>query len=283
MISLEEEIKCSCAPEFKDGYKFNSAIFDIFGDCIYTPQDYVSFGFGIFSLALFMVSLLPQLYKNYKRKSVDGISPAMFYIWLLGDIASVAGALLTNQIISVLIVGVFFCFADVFAVFQCLYYRKFRRDKNVDEETEVLLGYDGVERERLNGISWPFFALFGICMAIKNEYSLTDDSPECKSEIPQHLQILGSILAWCSGLLYFCSRMPQIKKNFELKSVNGLAIKMFIIKLSANVSYGISIILRTPAINKKFFQNVLPYLIGSIGTTFFDIIIMFQTLIYRKK
>ncbi len=107
-------------------------------------------------------------------------------------------------------------------------------------------------------------------------------APLCNSppEISEAQLILGSILAWCSGLLYFSSRFPQVVKNFRRRSVEGLSLGLFFCAVAANLCYGVSIIFRLPVIDRMFWLNIFPYLIGSLGTIIFDLMILSQAWAY---
>jgi len=99
--------------------------------------------------------------------------------------------------------------------------------------------------------------------------------------IPHGQRILGSILAWISGMCYFASRIPQAVKNYRRKNIEGLSMFLFISSLMANISYGISVILRIPAIDNKFFESTFPYLLGSLGTLVWDVTILVQANLYK--
>ncbi|KAJ3090489.1 hypothetical protein HK102_003561 [Quaeritorhiza haematococci] len=92
--------------------------------------------------------------------------------------------------------------------------------------------------------------------------------------------ILGSIFAWASGLLYFFSRIPQILENHHTKSVAGLSLLLFVLTIIGNLCYGVAILLRLPAFDAKFFQSILPYMIGSTGVLIFDFTILGQAIAY---
>ncbi len=48
---------------------------------------------------------------------------------------------------------------------------------------------------------------------------------------------IGSIAALC----YFAGRIPQMYKNYKRKSLEGLSLTMFLIIISANLTYGMSV------------------------------------------
>ncbi|POS71282.1 hypothetical protein DHEL01_v210327 [Diaporthe helianthi] len=78
--------------------------------------------FGCISLVAWICLLLPQLVTNYKAQSADGLSMGFLFIWLLGDITNLAGALATNLAPSAIAIGSYFCVADVILITQSLYY-----------------------------------------------------------------------------------------------------------------------------------------------------------------
>ncbi len=97
--------------------------------------------------------------------------------------------------------------------------------------------------------------------------------------------IAGCVSAWVSGLLYFWSRFPQIYRNYVRKSTEGLSLSMFVMAILGNTCYGISIVLPTGAefSDNNFFNNTLPYLIGSLGTNVTALVILYQAWKYRGR
>jgi len=106
---------------------------------------------------------------------------------------------------------------------------------------------------------------------------ICDESPN----LSMVQKVLGSFMAWGSGLLYFTCRIPQILENKRNRSVEGLSIFLFLSTILGNLFYGLSIMTRFPPIDEKFFAGTLPYLIGSVGTFIFDIIIIYQFNAYK--
>jgi uncharacterized protein with PQ loop repeat len=77
-------------------------------------------------------------------------------------------------------------------------------------------------------------------------------------------------------------RIPQIRVNYNTKSVQGLSTLLFLFTIISNVTYGLSVLLRFPPLDTKFFSSTFPYIFGSAGTLVFDFIIMYQIHIYGK-
>ncbi|CAK9779838.1 hypothetical protein CC85DRAFT_286243 [Cutaneotrichosporon oleaginosum] len=95
-------------------------------------------------------------------------------------------------------------------------------------------------------------------------------------------EAIGRISAWCCTTLYLSSRLPQIWKNFQRKSVEGLSILLFLFAFLGNTFYVASILLMPvkPDEYSHYLLRSLPYLLGSGGTLLFDLTIMLQAWLY---
>ncbi|KAI3659683.1 hypothetical protein MP638_006466 [Amoeboaphelidium occidentale] len=343
---------CTCDPVYKDGHHYVEWIGMYFKDCVYTPLEISGFFFGIISVLLFIVALFPQLYKNYQRKTVEGLSFGFLLTWLLGDISNMFGAFLTNQYPTVKYTGLYFVISDALSLLQYFYYAyvykgpkgtplPFNTSKEEEEDdfdgssstpkdnqsflsgSHVSLHMNGSttgehtpllkpqdasmgssDFKVLHGESYlhtktanrPYSAAgsstlthiaiitaVAICIpAVSSKVMQMSELPLCNAEddLEEFAQIIGEVLAWSSGLLYFFSRIPQIITNYKLKDVEGLSIALFVLTISSNVTYGLQILIRQPAIDEKFFRSTFPYLLGSIGTLIFDMIIITQAVMY---
>lgn len=78
--------------------------------------------FGSISLACWIFLLVPQLVENYRNSSAEAISLAFIFVWFLGDIANLIGALWAGLVPVVTAIAVYFCIADGVLIGQCLYY-----------------------------------------------------------------------------------------------------------------------------------------------------------------
>ena len=87
-----------------------------------TTQEALSGVFGSISLASWIFLLVPQLIENYKQGSAEGISLAFLTVWFIGDITNLAGALWAGLVPTVIALAIYFCFADLVLISQCLYY-----------------------------------------------------------------------------------------------------------------------------------------------------------------
>ena len=72
-----------------------------------------------------MVVFSPQIIENFRRSSADGLSLAFIVIWLLGDVFNILGAILQGVLPTMIILAVYYTFADIVLLGQCFYYRGF--------------------------------------------------------------------------------------------------------------------------------------------------------------
>lgn len=100
-----------------------------------TTREALSGIFGSISLACWIFLLVPQLIENYRNGSAEAISLAFIFVWFIGDICNLAGALWAGLVPVVVAIGVYFCIADGVLIAQCLYYGI----KNKRREARALL------------------------------------------------------------------------------------------------------------------------------------------------
>lgn len=298
--------ECVCIPAMVDGHPFNPWIASTFHDCIYTYTDYVSYICGWINIALFMVALCPQIVVNYKSKKVDALSVGFVIQWLLGDIFNLIGCLLTNQLPTQTYLAIYFCFLDgVLLVQYYFYYKKPYLPMIVDvDDSQAPSVSQGPTPRRpsplLMAIMIPFMftqlSLYSKAILTSSPSSvsstsrvlLADFSLSCSGNTSSESsslfrEVAGSFTSWASAILYVGSRIPQILRNHRRKNIEGLAVGMFLISMTGNLLYGLSIVLRLPSPSRTFFESTLAYIIGSVGTVSFDIIIMVQSYMYRNN
>lgn len=60
--------------------------------------------------------------ENYKQGSAEGISLAFLTVWFIGDITNLVGAVWAGLVPTVIALAIYFCFADLILIAQCVYY-----------------------------------------------------------------------------------------------------------------------------------------------------------------
>ncbi|KAL9097186.1 MAG: hypothetical protein Q9165_000613 [Trypethelium subeluteriae] len=108
-----------------------------------TPREALSGVFGSISLAAWIFLLVrtaripdaaaagkvakrnnkvPQLIENYQQQSASGVSLLFLFVWFLGDVANLLGAVWARLVPTIIAIAIYFCFADAIIIVQCLYY-----------------------------------------------------------------------------------------------------------------------------------------------------------------
>lgn len=286
-------MSCVCFPGVVDGYTYNQIIAETFKTCIYTPLDYAGFTIGWVSIGLWLVALFPQLWENYRLKKTEALSFWFAFQLLLGDVTNLAGCIVTQQLPTQTYVAGYFCFVDLFLLWQYYLYRQPKMRQ------VVRLSMDS-ESEQTHASS-PLLAVqtvlvvAAVCLRFSGPLNLLDagsarellssSPPLCNQNqpLPRAAFYSGTVIDWMSGILYLCARIPQILINYERKHVEGLAMGLFIISVLGNVTYGLSIILLLPKLDTGFFAFTLAFIVGALGTVSFDIVILIQFFLYKNN
>ncbi|KAL7817251.1 7 transmembrane domain protein [Trichoderma gracile] len=267
--------------------------------------------FGSISMAAWICVILPQMIVNYRAKSADGLSISFLVVWMIGDATNLVGGLFTHLAPTAIALAWYFCVADFLLISQCLYYNSInaRRAAEAAEahEEAPLLGErhrshrhsvsseDGAKiapagDELIERSSWSSNAacLLGVYVVgfagwylsyKAGAYNETD--PVVSAQRPSDLlEKIGMVLGYFSAVCYLCARIPQIIKNYREKSCEGLSILFFMLSLTGNLTYAISIVAYSQ--DKKYIINTIPWLIGSLGTVVEDATIFVQFRLYAN-
>jgi len=225
---------------------------------------------GWVSILCWIVVFTPQIYENWKNKTGESLSLWFLSIWLLGDVFNIIGIIMENLLFTMLLLAIYYTLADAFLIFQVFHYR------GTNAENDPLLPFSNVddEEETVPADCWLFsrllwFSIVGIIIfALLSGFIIP-------------LVGFAQYTGWCSAILYIGSRIPQIVKNAQEQSVEGLSLAMFMFGVAGNATYCLSIFLQSTEMD--YIRLNLPWLVGSGGTMIFDIIIGFQFLCYRNR
>ncbi|RFU76919.1 hypothetical protein TARUN_5332 [Trichoderma arundinaceum] len=274
--------------------------------------------FGSISMVAWICVILPQMIVNYRAKSADGLSMPFLAVWMIGDVTNLIGGLFTHLAPTAIVLAVYFCIADFLLISQCLYYntinarRAAQLSAEAAEATEEapLLGERRTSHRRsvsgedvgkiapagdelLERSSWwsnaaSLVAVYvlgfaGWYLSYKaGAYNEADPVVFNALEVsPDLLEKVGIILGYFSAVCYLCARVPQIIKNYREKSCEGLSILFFMLSLTGNLTYAISIVAYSQ--DKKYIINTIPWLIGSLGTVVEDGTIFVQFRLYANN
>ncbi|SCU85335.1 LAFA_0D15126g1_1 [Lachancea sp. 'fantastica'] len=243
---------------------------------------------GYFSFLTSFIAQIPQVLETYVDKTVEGLSPLFLLAWLVGDITSLGGAILTNQLPFQIILAIYFLINDLFICGQYYYYGvlhgnrlatpghehmetderiTFVRSRSSDVRIEPNLN----QRSWLAGLLWFSTGARGTALEDKFHFASTNSTAATQA---------GVVLAWAGALCYVGARIPQLYKNYQRKSTDGLSPFLFINTLLANTTYNVSIFTSCKFLadtNKwEFVMNELPFIVGSAGTVLFDLAYFYQ-------
>ncbi|KAL5606713.1 hypothetical protein BROUX41_003109 [Berkeleyomyces rouxiae] len=109
-------------------------------------------------------------------------------------------------------------------------------------------------------------------------WSETPDHSDEPQDLKSSSAVAGQILGYISALCYLCARIPQIIKNYREKSCEGLALLFFLLSLTGNLTYAISLLAFSQ--DKDYLIKALPWFLGSAGTIIEDAIIFVQFRLY---
>jgi len=111
-----------CDPITQHGSHYIKWIHMLFGSCVYGNREAASLLLGFLSIACWLNAQSPQLIKNYKNKSTDGLSIQFLMILLLGDVTNLLGCILTKQLPFQTYLSMYFCSMDCALFLQYFYY-----------------------------------------------------------------------------------------------------------------------------------------------------------------
>ncbi|KJZ72817.1 hypothetical protein HIM_07761 [Hirsutella minnesotensis 3608] len=80
---------------------------------------------GSVSIACWVVVFSPQIIQQFRQGNADGLSIQFIIIWLLGDVFNIVGAVLQGVLPTMIILALYYTFADIVLLAQCFYYRGF--------------------------------------------------------------------------------------------------------------------------------------------------------------
>ncbi|CAI5758137.1 unnamed protein product [Candida verbasci] len=237
---------------------------------------------GSISISCWIIVFAPQIYENFQRKSSDGLSLTFIILWLLGDIFNVLGAIIQGLLPTMIILAIYYTFADIILLYQCLIYKNGPKEEikyehlspaNPLNEENTLEVRDNNSSILINSLMVFLVILSGII-----GYAITGKDENKGNELI--LDPLAQFFGWLCALLYLGSRIPQIILNFKRKSCEGISFMFFLFACLGNLTYVISIL----SIDMSYSYLLVnsSWLAGSLGTLGLDFTIFLQFFMYNK-
>lgn len=224
----------------------------MFTDCVDTDTKLIGFIIGLVSLALWLIPLFPQLWQNYKTKKCEGLSLAFLFFWLVGDTCNMLGAILTNQQPIQKIIGVYYIFQDLVLWTQYGYYAKVYHKTTTSGRSNTIvvpvlaLASVGSFCVFDNVVAGPLRVKRSFLEDLNNQKGLPlEGILEMWPIFTSYTDMLGYVIGSLAAVCYFGGRIPQIIKNYQHRSCEGLSLTMFYIIVAANFTYGVSVLMAT--------------------------------------
>lgn len=253
---------------------------------------------------------MPQLIEQWRLKSAQGLSIGFVAIWFLGDIFNLIGALWAGLLPEVIFLAVWFCIADSMMVFSYVYYtyfylkhhkrhnREYHQEQVHDHEHEQ---GDHVQREeapllvRRRSSTLTDIAIEPEYHGIFVKYVLPiifvigagclgfflSSSRDPDDDTPSPIEMVPQIMGYLSAFLYLGARIPQVIRNHQRKSVQGLSLLFFLFSSLGNLTYASQILFYRS--DSQYIILNLSWLLGSLGTIFEDSFIFFQFYLYKDN
>jgi uncharacterized protein with PQ loop repeat len=217
-------------------------------------QGSLSKALGFLSLGIFVISQVPQIVKSQRTKKADDLSIDFLCLWLVGDMCGLIGTYLIGATPTQIISAWYFLLSCIVLVAQ--WWAFSRNSRSGAGMSKASKGF---------WLSSGIMTVVGFVACILQGMSQV---------------MIGTYLGWVSGAVYLISRIPQIWQNFQTREVEDLSIYLFLLAMLGNILYGASVLAYST--EAAWIWKQIPFLLGSMGTVVFDLILVFQIILFRK-
>ncbi|OCT73441.1 hypothetical protein XELAEV_18036418mg [Xenopus laevis] len=228
-------------------------IWIVLDECTADARDEASVYMGLFSILCFMGASIPQFYTACKTGKMDKAISIWFLLgWTIGDSLNLVGTYLADQLPLQRYTSAYYIFADLLMLCFYFYFKC---------------------RNQSPSLYAPINAVCGIAfLGSFATFSLLQEagSSPLNSADPFHSRHL----------------LSTDGEEFKRKSTEGLAPTLFLLVIVGNVTYGASVLLKNPESDQSegtYVVRHLPWLTGSLGAVFLDLIILGQFFKYRGR
>jgi uncharacterized protein with PQ loop repeat len=232
----------------------------IFGDCIVTTLDKISFAVGILSNVIFLISSTPQIVLNCRHKKVDGQSPFFLTLSFTGSSLNLVGVIITRGLITQFLTAICYVLLDGCLLCQFILYK-------------YILKKPGVSKPQAKCDHPPLpLGLAAIIAPV---------SASAESHNPYSgTAIIGMLFGWAGACIFTASRIPQILKNRAARCIRDLSLHFILMIFLGNLTYVASVLLR--GVEASYIWKQAPFLTGAVGPMLCDVVLLFQLCTYPR-
>ncbi|XP_035422366.1 lysosomal amino acid transporter 1 homolog isoform X2 [Cygnus olor] len=221
-------------------------IWHLLEECVENAWEYWSVVIGLISIVCFLFAALPQIYVACQNGKVDqALSLGFLLCWIAGDLTNFIGCYLTNQLPIQTITAISYVNMDIIMISQYVYYKL--KNQKMTKCSKNLKNFC---------VTWIL-----LCIAL-------------------------CIVLLCQLLIRNQDQSSVLERsNFRRRSTEGTSYLLFALAMLGNCTYGLSLVLKMPATKSfqaLYFLHHLPWLIGSFGVLFLDILVTVQFVLYRQ-
>ncbi|CAE6457358.1 unnamed protein product [Rhizoctonia solani] len=273
---------------------------------------------GYISLGTCVAIELPQLFLHWRKKSAEGISLTMMWLWLIGDsynynycdVAFLIGAIVQGLLHTLIILGGINGVMDTLLIYQCYYYSKWQQFACIlpflrrpgqgsgtssppDLSPPISPPSTDTNQPPLNkprGYWYAFYHSLYVLFVIGASvmvWGLVVARVRKSANLrtgddgtDPEFDRVGAAFGWLSMIIYTSSRYPQIYKNWKSKSCHNLSIWFFVLLIIYNTTNIASILIKST--EKPYLKVNLPWIVNYSFNVILDLVIMGQFTWYRE-
>ncbi|XP_042650823.1 lysosomal amino acid transporter 1 homolog [Tyto alba] len=272
---------------FSDCPNSSRWVMDVFNECARDGRDVASVVLGLISIFCFAAASFPQFYQACKTGVMDQALSIYFLLgWLGGDLLNLIGSSLANQLPLQIYTAVYYVIADLVMLSLYCYYKVKNCGGGLAAPINAAFVFFSLWTASTVSFLGRGAAVAQDPATFKGRSLLSAHVDGLGSKPFTRKEILGFTIGSISSVLYLGSRIPQIYTNYKRRSTVGVSYSLFALVMLGNSLYGISVLLKNPEPGQgkgDYVLHHLPWLVGSLGVLFLDMVISLQFFLYRKR
>jgi len=260
-----------------------------------------------FSGCIWLGVFIPQLIKNYRTSSVEGLSFNLILLWLMGDNLSLMSAKVLNNNPVIVYTNIFNIFMDSTLIFQWFYYNLQYSDYEPIANSIPTTPTENIPRnpttETTRRIATPRAV---VCSYFITAFDFMKRS-HCKREMYKTIGVvtfifflktmmafailtwrvfLARTMAWTIPFISISCRLTQMYHNYTRQNVIGLSPFTFILIFTANNLFLGSIFARLrnipPELHWVFLHSNIQWIASICIANVLDILLFLQIRYYSR-